>query len=57
MNMTDESSLHFNHTATGLLWVGLFYFLSWKPEVLEYLWSGSDALASAVWRFLQAIAM
>ncbi len=48
MKITDESSLHINHTLAGMLWVGLIYFVSWKPGVLEYLWSGSDALVSTV---------
>ncbi len=55
MKMTDESSLHFNHTAAGMLWVGLIYVVSWKPEVLDFLWSGSSALGSAVLSFLQGI--
>ncbi len=57
MKMTDESSLHANHTTAGLLWIGLVYFLSWKPGVLEYLWSGSDALTSTVLSFLRANAI
>ena len=48
-----ESEHYFNHTLTGMLWVGLIYFVAWKPGVLDYLLSGSDALFFAVLSFLQ----
>ena len=44
MKMTDESELHLNHTLAGMLWVGLIYFVSWKPWVLEVLWHSLGAL-------------
>ena len=44
----EESGLHLNHTLAGLLWIGLIYLLSWKPGVLEHLWSGSGTLMSAI---------
>lgn len=55
MKMTDESSLHINHTLAGMLWVGLIYFVAWKPGVLDYLWSGSDALVSTVLNVLRGL--
>ncbi len=55
MKMIDESELHLNHTLAGMLWLGLIYFVSWKPGILEYLWSGSDSLVSTVLTLLRGI--
>ncbi len=56
MDMTEstaeESGLHLNHTLTGLLWIGLIYVLSWKPEVLSHFLAGSEALAGTILKAL-----
>ncbi len=52
--METESGLHSDHTPSGLLWIGAIFLLSWKPEVLDRLLAGPDALAVAVLKFLEA---
>ncbi len=41
------------HTQNGLLWIGAIYLLSWKPEILDRLLAGPDALVAAVVKFLE----
>ncbi len=52
--MENESGLNTSHTQIGLLWIGAIYLLSWKPEVLDRLLTGPDALVAAVVKFLEA---
>ena len=51
----EGSGIHLNHTLTGLLWIGLIYLLSWKPEVLSHLLAGSEALAASILRILSDV--
>jgi hypothetical protein len=43
----DAPDARRNHTMIAMFWLGVIYLLSWKPEVLERLLDGSEAVLSA----------
>ena len=51
----EGTGIHLNHTLTGLLWIGLIFLLSWKPEVLSTLLAGSEALAASILKILSDV--
>ncbi len=50
----EKSGLSFVHTSLGLLWIGMIYLVSWKPELLDHMLAGSKAFAAAIVRFLES---